>query len=520
MGDNSTYKSPQILMPENTNKDKVSNWSLDFDGVDDTIDIGTTSLGITTAISVSAWVKIPVTDTGGGGTNIRMITCEDAAGGADRNWLLYWRGTGYNYFMAGIFHTDGSSTTINSTGITPNDGNWHHVMLTFDGTTDANGLKLYVDGTLFQATAGSTGTRSTASVEPAIGSLTAGGGRFFQGNIDEVSVFDAVKVEADVSDGTEPIDVSGDSDLVAYWKLGEEARYNGTDWLVPNSALSNYSKWSFQFDGVDDYIDTGNTISFNYNDPFTISTWVKANAVSGYKTVYYKYDSSISGGRGIIIRLYSSSGSGINRVYFDLYSTNSGSTSTRKRITTDTGTIVDHDIWYLLTATYDGSGVGSGMKIYLNEVPQTVTVTQDNLQSGDITNSLNALIGATYTPSYVFNGNIDEVAIWDSVLSAGDVTAIYNSGEPTTITGAVAHWRMGEEATFSTNWTVPDQVGSNDGTSVNMTNDDLEGEAPNYSGSGTSDNMTIEDRVGEAPNSESNAVSYNMDAVDIESNVP
>ena len=25
--------------------------------------------------------------------------------------------------------------------ITPNDGNWHHVMGTFDGTTDANGLK-------------------------------------------------------------------------------------------------------------------------------------------------------------------------------------------------------------------------------------------------------------------------------------------------------------------------------------------------------------------------------------------
>jgi len=182
-----------------------------------------------------------------------------------------------------------------------------------------------------------------------------------------------------------------------------------------------------EFDGIDDYIDTGNAISFNYNDPFTISTWVKADAVSGYKTVYYKYDSSISGGRGIIIRLYSSSGSGVNVVYFDLYSTNSGSTSTRKRIKTDTGTIVDHDIWYLLTATYDGSGVGSGMKIYLNEVPQTVTVTQDNLQSGDITNSLNALIGATYTPSYVFNGNIANSLIYNRALSSNEVLHNYNA---------------------------------------------------------------------------------------------
>jgi len=266
MGENGSFKSTQWLLPIEANKDNVSNYSMVFDGVDDTIDIGTASMGITTAISVSAWVKIPVTDTGGGGTNIRMITCEDAAGGADRNWLLYWRGTGYNYFRAGIFHTDGSSTAINSTGITPNDGNWHHVMLTFDGTTDANGLKLYVDGTLFQATAGSTGTRSTASVEPAIGSLTAGGGWFFEGNIDEVSVFDAVKVVADVSDGTEPIDVSGDSDLVAYWKLGEEATFS-TNWTVPDSSPNSNTGTSANMT-IEDRIgdapnSTSNAVSLN-----------------------------------------------------------------------------------------------------------------------------------------------------------------------------------------------------------------------------------------------------------------
>ena len=197
--------------------------------------------------------------------------------------------------------------------------------------------------------------------------------------------------------------------------------------LQDTGMYSSENEGTWVFDGVDDYIDTGNTISFNYNDPFTVSAWVKTNAVSGYKTIYYKFDTSISGGRGIIIRLYSVCGSCINIVYFDLYSTNAGSTSTRKRITTGTGTIVDHDIWYLLTATYDGSGVGSGMKIYLNEVPQTVTVTQDNLQSGDITNSLNALIGATYTPSYVFNGNIANSLIYNRALSSNEVLHNYNA---------------------------------------------------------------------------------------------
>ena len=34
-------------------------YSLDFDGIDDYIGIGTTSLGITNTITVSAWVKTP-----------------------------------------------------------------------------------------------------------------------------------------------------------------------------------------------------------------------------------------------------------------------------------------------------------------------------------------------------------------------------------------------------------------------------------------------------------------------------
>ena len=79
---------------------------------------------------------------------------------------------------------------------------------------------------------------------------------------------------------------------------------------------------------------------------------------------------------------------------------------------------------------------------------------------------------------------------------------------------------MGEDATFNTNWNVPDNAGSNTGTSANMTISDLKGEAPNYTGGGLSNNMTIEDRVGDASNSSNNALSYNMDEVDRETDVP
>ena len=61
-----------------------------------------------------------------------------------------------------------------------------------------------------------------------------------------------------------------------------------------------------------------------------------------------------------------------------------------------------------------------------------------------------------------FDGNIDELAIWDSTLTSGNITSIYNSGQPADLTSLspIAWWRLGEDASFSTNWNIPDQIAS------------------------------------------------------------
>ena len=51
--------------------------------------------------------------------------------------------------------------------------------------------------------------------------MTAGAGWFLNANIDEVSVFDAVKVLTDVNVDSKPIDLTGESDLVAWWRMGD-----------------------------------------------------------------------------------------------------------------------------------------------------------------------------------------------------------------------------------------------------------------------------------------------------------
>jgi len=235
----------------------VNEYSMAFDGSLDYFAVGTTSLGITSAITVSAWVKIPTTNTGGGGINIQVIACEDNTSGGQRNWNLFWRGTGYNYFVFAVHHTNLTSSSITSTGIVPNDGQWHHLLGTFDGTTNANGLKLYVDGTLFQKTATSTGINSYAPMETTIGTLTGGIGWRLEGNIDEVSIWnsDQSSNASSIYNGGVPTDLSSLSPL-SWWRMGDGDTWNGSTWTLTDNGSGSYDLNSVNMEEADRVLDT------------------------------------------------------------------------------------------------------------------------------------------------------------------------------------------------------------------------------------------------------------------------
>jgi hypothetical protein len=208
----------------------VNEYSMTFDGSSDYAFVGTSSLGITSTITVSAWVKIPTTNTGGP-SNRQQIICEDTTTAGQRNWNLLWRGTGFNYFQWVVWHTDLSATSITSTGVVPNDGFWHHVMGTYDGTSGANGMKLYIDGVLnAQGTAGSTGINSFTSTEPTIGKLTTSNDRYFEGNIDSVAVWDSDEssnINSIYSSSGVP-DISSLNPL-SWWRMGDGDTFS-TNW--------------------------------------------------------------------------------------------------------------------------------------------------------------------------------------------------------------------------------------------------------------------------------------------------
>jgi len=65
---------------------------------------------------------------------------------------------------------------------------------------------------------------------------------------------------------------------------------------------------------------------------------------------------------------------------------------------------------------------------------------------------------------------------------------------------------------------VPDQIGSNDGTSAG--NPNLVGEAPQSNANGLSVSMDIDSRIGESGFSDLNALSYNMPESSRKEDVP
>lgn len=460
----------------------TNEYSLDFDGVDDYISLD--SVNFPNAISFSAWFKT---------TNTLTQTIWTALDSTIQKHFLRISNT---QFRLRLTDSAGSLLTLDN-ALTSQDGNWHHVAFTTDGTTATDGVVVYFDGVALsnKGTLANNGLITTNKNNIGTYASTTWN---FNGNIDELSLFNyklsAEQISNIYNSGT-PTDLT-DLSPITWYRMGENGSYKSPQWLIPNNENKDkVSNYSFEFDGIDDYVDIGNAISFEYTDSFSYSFWINPNAVSGSDYLFSKYAS----GRGILMYL-NSPGTGNNFLYFNLYNTNSGSTATRKRIVLRTGSVIPPSVWTNVVITYDGSGLASGITIYKNGVSQTITVVQDNLQNQTILTEQNAYISGNNFASSFYGGKQDEWAIFNTELSAAEALAIYNGGQPTTISGAVAYYKLSEEATFSGGvWTVPDQVGSNDGTS---------------------NAMTIEDRVGDAPSSENNGLSYNMDEVDRKKDTP
>ncbi|NOG47741.1 MAG: T9SS type A sorting domain-containing protein [Calditrichaeota bacterium] len=190
--------------------------SLAFDGIDDWLNCGTNSLGISGSITIETWVKGNDLQPTSYGRIIDKFNWNDKAG---FNLVMEFPSSSGSA-MFDFFATDGSeNAVVGATKI--NDNKWHHVTATYDGNT----MKIYIDGQLEGENIVGAKTIKASTNFLGIGNNNDGNQWFpFNGFIEEARVWDVALGSEEIR-GWMYKDVEAShpfySRLQGYWKFND-----------------------------------------------------------------------------------------------------------------------------------------------------------------------------------------------------------------------------------------------------------------------------------------------------------
>ena len=201
---------------------------------------------------------------------------------------------------------------------------------------------------------------------------------------------------------------------------------------------------SFDFDGTDETFIVNNASNYEFTGDFTIMAWIKIDSIGNN---YYIIDTSTNTGFG---NGYSFRVRTDGKIRFWSY---------RAPTTGLNGTtVLSAGTWYHIACVHNATH----NTIYVNGVQDATLNHGGGHQTSDTSN---LRIGSSKVLNGFTDGHIDEVAFFDSDLSA-DISTIYNSGTPTDLSSysPVGWFRMGDNATFNVGtWTMT-SVGSTTNT--------------------------------------------------------
>jgi hypothetical protein len=181
------------------NEDCTRNHALDFDGMDDYVDLPFLFNPSTTSFSVEAWVLNRST-----ASTDQVIIQQMDGNGTGRTFL----GVG---FTDRIYSVLGGIPTVGSTILSPNT--WYHLAVTYDGTT----LRLFVNGVQDAAQ-----NRTIGNAEGPFRLGTDKNGNFsWQGSIDEVRFWNIARSEADIA-ATKDLEINSTyPGLIAFYNFNQ-----------------------------------------------------------------------------------------------------------------------------------------------------------------------------------------------------------------------------------------------------------------------------------------------------------
>ena len=268
-------------------------YSLEFDGTNDYVDLGVTSnfTSLQGARTISSWVK--VNDTSGNDYFVFL-------GNTSNGFSLGISSSNNLSLFSGSSHTD--VTTGNGASVTITEASmidvWIHLGLTYDGSQYA---KVYVDGSLIMTTdVGALLTDQNANtLIGARNSATSGttAGQWMKANISEAAIYNTALSASQVAtlyNGREPYNHKegvATGNLVSWWRMGDGVLDDRiTTGLVADQVNATLGSELFA-DGDMEIADTGDewkdstggeaTISKDTSNPYAGSRSLKALRESG-----------------------------------------------------------------------------------------------------------------------------------------------------------------------------------------------------------------------------------------------
>jgi hypothetical protein len=218
---------------------------------------------------------------------------------------------------------------------------------------------------------------------------------------------------------------------LAHWKLDED---NGTTAIDSegghDGTLVNDPVWvnaqmggGLAFDGNDGHVRVGHSSDFELTDG-TITMWIKAVDVAGEQYLFFK--------------------DGADKTYLLI---KSGEIAYETNGDTITAPVTAND-WTHVAITFGTDG----MSLYL----QGSLVASSTKTDGMADNNGDLFIGSDSLAGKAFAGTLDEVRIYDRILSAGEIAEL--ATPPPKL--PIAHWKLDETSGL----TAVDSVGGHDGT--------------------------------------------------------
>jgi PKD repeat protein len=156
---------------------------------------------------------------------------------------------------------------------------------------------------------------------------------------------------------------------------------------------------ALSFNGIDSMVTVPDSGSINFTTGFTLEAWVNPVAQGNWETVIFKEQSG-----GMLYSLYANNGTNrpVGQVYLNNAEQNAPGTGA-----------VPLFAWTHLASTYDGST----LKLYVNGV-----LVGSKAISGSLPATTNPLrIGANTIWNEPFNGQIDEVRLYNRALTPGEL---------------------------------------------------------------------------------------------------